>query len=200
MRDAGARRLRLAQDNGRAGWVYSRRSVAGRGTRTRCWERHDDDHAADATVRTLVHVELGYAQPERHDRFWRPRWWHRRLAEHGARVREFGGLGPIGDDPVMADAYEARGQDVQQKAADEFGRIEREYFAGVAQGEGADAAPGRTYARRDESGTRTTARHPRADRASPLRDRYARHGGHAAPRQGFGLCPTRDTDPGWKGL
>ena len=81
-----------------------------------------------------MHVELGDAQPERHDRFRRPRWWHRRLTERGARVGEFGGLGPIGDDPVMADAHEARGQDVEQKAADEFGCIEREYFTGVAVG------------------------------------------------------------------
>jgi hypothetical protein len=73
MRDAAARRLRLAQGNGGAGWAYSRRSVAGRGTRRRCREWRDDDHAADATVRTLVHVEVGYAQPEGHDRKANPR-------------------------------------------------------------------------------------------------------------------------------
>src|SRR5882672_2737557 len=55
-----AGKARAAGGSGRGECL--RRSVARRGTGTRCGQRREPDHAADATVRTLVRVDLGDAQ------------------------------------------------------------------------------------------------------------------------------------------
>jgi hypothetical protein len=48
-----------------------------------------------------------------------------RVGEQGSRFGDGVGAGGIGEEPIVADAMEAVGQDVQQEPADELVRIER---------------------------------------------------------------------------
>ena len=70
--------------------------------------RSDDHHAPGVTVRALMDVERGHAQPEGLDRLGLG-WGRcrRRLIECAARLRELQAFATISEQAVVADAHEA---------------------------------------------------------------------------------------------
>ena len=83
---------------------------------------------------TAFDIDAGEAPHQCRDRFRRP---GRRGGEHGEELAAPGELGlasAIGEQPEVADAHEAIGDDVEQEAADELGRLQRHHLEAVAVG------------------------------------------------------------------
>ncbi len=82
-------------------------------------ENGDDAELSEGTVGTALDVASGEPQHEFGGGFGNGlRWWG--LLEEFARAREFLASAAIGEQPEMANAYESRGEDMEEETADEL--------------------------------------------------------------------------------
>ena len=109
------------------------RDRRGQRRRARGWEERDEVQPALLTEGTAFDIDPGESQHQGGDRCRRlERGWEHR--EELAAPGELGRPGAIGEQPEVADAHEAIGDDVEQKAADELRGLQRHDLDAIAVG------------------------------------------------------------------